>query len=457
VATGRRGVVLIVALVAAFFATTIVATGLFVGVRALADSPESAPTPPDGAPKDVLAPVADDAKKPAADGVAKALEPLLSDGQLGPVGVSVVDVATGKSLFGAKDAEPATPASNTKLLTATAALAALGPDKRLTTKVVEGAQPGEVVLVGGGDVTLARDGDGLVPGAARVDKLAEAVKKKLGSTKPTKVVVDGSLFTGPTLGPGWGGDIVGSGNVAPITAVALDGGRRDPDGNARSSTPDIAAGTALADKLGVTAPVTAGKAPDGAKDIASVKSPPVRRLVEVMLAASDNTMAEALARQVAVERNQPVSFEGAATAVRDAVAPLLKEQDVAADQVAPVDGSGLANGNKVSPRALTALLVAAAGDKHRQLRTLLTGLAVAGYSGTLFDRFDGDSSKQAVGLVRGKTGTLTGVSALAGVVVDKDGRQLAFALLADKVPGSTDAAELVLDKIAATIASCGCQ
>jgi D-alanyl-D-alanine carboxypeptidase/D-alanyl-D-alanine-endopeptidase (penicillin-binding protein 4) len=58
--------------------------------------------------------------------------------------------------------------------------------------------------------------------------------------------------------------------------------------------------------------------------------------------------------------------------------------------------------------------------------------------------------------VRAKTGSLNGVSALAGVVTDKDGRLLAFAVLADQVV-SRDRAEQALDRIAAELASCGCQ
>ncbi|MGH3646406.1 MAG: D-alanyl-D-alanine carboxypeptidase, partial [Micromonosporaceae bacterium] len=120
------------------------------------------------------------------------------------------------------------------------------------------------------------------------------------------------------------------------------------------------------------------------------------------------------------------------------------------------DGSGLSRRNQLTAGLLTSLLVLAADDAHPELAGVFTGLAVAGYSGTLHDRF-GAAAGAGAGLVRAKTGTLNGVSSLAGVVVDADGRLLGFSLIANNVPGGLDSAEPVLDKIAAKLAACGCR
>jgi D-alanyl-D-alanine carboxypeptidase/D-alanyl-D-alanine-endopeptidase (penicillin-binding protein 4) len=83
---------------------------------------------------------------------------------------------------------------------------------------------------------------------------------------------------------------------------------------------------------------------------------------------------------------------------------------------------------------------------------------VAGFSGTLDDRFDTAPARRGAGVVRAKTGSLSGVSTLAGITVDADGRLLAFALLADAVPpGGTGPAEAALDRVAARLAGCGCR
>ncbi|MDT4911428.1 MAG: hypothetical protein QOC66_556, partial [Pseudonocardiales bacterium] len=95
------------------------------------------------------------------------------------------------------------------------------------------------------------------------------------------------------------------------------------------------------------------------------------------------------------------------------------------------------------------------GSTRPDLHAVVTSLPVAGWSGTLADRFVKGSQRLAAGVVRAKTGTLTGVSTLAGTVHDHSGRLLAFALLADRTR-STVAAETALDAIATRLASCGC-
>ena len=123
--------------------------------------------------------------------------------------------------------------------------------------------------------------------------------------------------------------------------------------------------------------------------------------------------------------------------------------------VALADGSGLSRLDRLEPAALTALL-ARAGTEDR-LAPLLSGLPVAGFDGTLARRFRTGASVPAAGVVRAKTGTLNGVSALAGLVRTADGRLLAFDLTADAVPlGATRGAEAALDRLAAVLASCGC-
>jgi serine-type D-Ala-D-Ala carboxypeptidase/endopeptidase (penicillin-binding protein 4) len=117
------------------------------------------------------------------------------------------------------------------------------------------------------------------------------------------------------------------------------------------------------------------------------------------------------------------------------------------------DASGLSRLDRLSAADLVAVLRAVLGQP--ELRPLLAGLPVAGLTGTVADRFRRGPPRAGAGVVRAKTGTLSGVSALAGHVVDDEGRVLVFAFLTDRAP-STDPAEDALDRLASRLAECGC-
>jgi len=388
--------------------------------------------------------------------LASALSATLSDPRLGGrLLARVVDVVDGQVLYESAGDQPGTPASNAKLLTAFASLTALDPGDRLKTRVVAGATPGQIVLVGGGDTTLSRTAPSLTyPGAPTVADLAAQVLATAGPAI-TSILVDGSLYSGPTVSPLWKTGDAPSTYAAPITAVMVDGGRVEPGSRSRSATPDLDAGAALAAALGLPGlPVSAGAAAPDAAVLAEVASAPVSRLVEFMLALSDNVLAESLARQVALVNGQPADFSGAATAITDSVAAAGLDTT----GVRVVDGSGLSTQNAVPPRLLTDLLRAVATeDGEPDLVPISSGLPVAGYDGTLVDRYEGGLAVGA-GSVRAKSGTLNGVNALAGYVVTAEGRVLAFALIADQLPaGPLIGAEPVLDAVTGVLASCGCR
>ncbi|WP_107437636.1 D-alanyl-D-alanine carboxypeptidase/D-alanyl-D-alanine endopeptidase, partial [Streptomyces albovinaceus] len=171
-------------------------------------------------------------------------------------------------------------------------------------------------------------------------------------------------------------------------------------------------------------------------------------LVERTLTNSDNDIAEALARQTAIAKGESASFAGA----RRAVTNELKKIEVPVGGAHFADGSGLDRKDRVTPALLTALLARAADPDRPGLRPVLTGLPIAGFSGTLGGRYAPDA--EGTGLIRAKTGTLFGVNSLAGTVVDRQGRLLAFAFLAS---GSIDAgeAEPALDALATALAGTG--
>jgi D-alanyl-D-alanine carboxypeptidase/D-alanyl-D-alanine-endopeptidase (penicillin-binding protein 4) len=173
-----------------------------------------------------------------------------------------------------------------------------------------------------------------------------------------------------------------------------------------------------------------------------------------MLVDSDNVVAEALARQVAIAKGQPASYAGA----RTAMTAVLGDLGLPTDGLVIADGSGLSRSDRLTPELQTELLATAASGKRPELTELFAGLPVASWSGTLDDRFGAPADKKAAaGVIRAKTGTLTGNHAMAGLVTTADGRLLAFSILTDGVQAGADEAHAVLDRIAATLAGCGCK
>ncbi|MFJ4191991.1 D-alanyl-D-alanine carboxypeptidase/D-alanyl-D-alanine-endopeptidase [Kitasatospora sp. NPDC089509] len=408
---------------------------------------------------------------PTAQGLQQALAPALADRSLGTVTFAVADAATGQLLYGSGENTPATPASTTKLATSVAALSLIPADTRLTTRAVRGADPGTVTLVGGGDPTLtALRADQVQIGdqpadadtaPASLEELARqtAAALKAAGTGTVKLDYDLSLYSGGQPHP----TNPDNQNIALVVPLMVDEAKTDPksreDAPNRVADPARAAADAFAALLAAQGVTVEGKARPAAAPAAAdapvlgrVDSPTVARLIERMLTTSDNQLAEAIARQVALAGHQPASFEGAATAVTQELTRL----GVPMTGVVLNDGSGLHKGNAIPPVTLVRLLALAASDQHPTLRPVLTGLPVAGFTGTLAKRYgSGSGAADAAGLIRAKTGTLSNVNTLAGTVVDADGRLLTFAVMTS-TQAPADTARAAMDRIAARLTSCGC-
>jgi D-alanyl-D-alanine carboxypeptidase/D-alanyl-D-alanine-endopeptidase (penicillin-binding protein 4) len=377
--------------------------------------------------------------------LAKTLAPFLRDPGLGPVhAASVIDVATGRRLYGEQAEAPMIPASTIKIATSVAALSALGPDHRIPTTVVASKDGKELTLVGGGDATLDRAGL-----AELADRTARALRDRGVTT--VRLTYDASLYTGPRRHP-----IGPNDNIAPVSALMVGQGRLDPATTAAAGRSGDPAGDAarvferLLSERGVDASAAPapGRPAAGATRVTQVFSRPLSALVERALTTSDNDIAESLARQTALATGEEASFAGAERAVTKQLTAL--KLPLAGARFA--DGSGLSRRDRLSAQLLTALLARAADPDRPELRPVLTGLPVAGFSGTLESRYASASTSPGTGLIRAKTGTLSGVNTLAGTVVTPDGRLLAFAFLADDTP-SPDVARPALDRLAAVLAS----
>jgi D-alanyl-D-alanine carboxypeptidase/D-alanyl-D-alanine-endopeptidase (penicillin-binding protein 4) len=452
----RRSTHVVVGVAVLLLVAAVVAAAAVLGNgNSTSDAQAVKPAPAAATAAPGIVPVADSATKPTPDRLAATLAPLVADPNLGALTGRITDAITGAQLWAQGADVPMQPASTNKVLTTAAALLALDRDARLATRVMASGQPGVVVLKGGGDPTLSAapaGQDTWYRDAARISDLADQVRRS--GIFVTTVQVDVGAFSGPTMAPGWDPADIDGGDIAPMEAVMLDGGRTQPVSvdSARSTTPALDAGRALAVALKVDpAKVTVLPAgtPSG-QEIASVQSPPLIERLRQMMNESDNVMAESIGREVAAEQNRPQSFDGAVQAVLGQ----LDKAKIDTGNARLLDSSGLSVHDRLTAETLDGVVNAAAGTDQPKLRPLLDVLPIAGGSGTLSNRYlDTDGGRAAAGYLRAKTGSLTGTNALAGIVTDASGRVLTFAFISNNA-GPTG--RTAIDALAAVLRSCGC-
>ncbi|MHA2789869.1 D-alanyl-D-alanine carboxypeptidase/D-alanyl-D-alanine endopeptidase [Corynebacterium sp. S7] len=354
--------------------------------------------------------------------LAATLQEHAANTDLGVFHAKVSDAFTGETVFDSQSDQALTPASSTKVLTAAAALLTLNPSDTITSEVVAGANPGEVVIKAAGDVWMD---------SARIDELAAQIGQA------DAVFIDTSIWDGQEkLMPGWASDNVDSGYVAPLEPAMIHAGRIGAtEGDVpRSHTPALDVAQAVADKVGAQT-VDYAVAPAGTETIASVESDTLIERLRTTMKNSDNVMAEAIGREVATATG---------TQAPQATIDVLTQNGFDLTGVTLADNSGLSEHNLITPALLNEIMLRATSDE--QLRPLVTTLPVAGGEGTLTTRYGDLEGK---GWVRAKTGTLTGVNALVGTVTSDVGNVYTFAFLSNGV--EIEPARRAMDEMASSL------
>jgi D-alanyl-D-alanine carboxypeptidase/D-alanyl-D-alanine-endopeptidase (penicillin-binding protein 4) len=394
------------------------------------------------------------------------------------VGVHVRDLDSGAALFDHHGDERLNPASNQKLVTAIAAVELLGPNYRFATRVLRAGD--DLVLVGEGDPSLQ---------LADLHALASEVVAAGAHRGVRRILVDDTAFSPARFGPGYSPHGDGASYTAPSGALSLafntavatvrptvpgqpasvevvpagahvrvqgsvrtGRGRplavtsRDagdltvfevdgavPAGHAalevrrRVADPGLFTGEAFAEVLreltGADEPalVVRGAAPAGARALAVHRSAPLVDVLASSLKYSNNFTSEQVLRTLGWRSSgRPGDWAEGLAAVAGVWAALgLDPADLQAE-----NGAGLSRSGRVSARGLVGLL-ARTRDEGSPAAALLPTLASAGGEGTLRRRLPGGGRR-----VRGKTGTIAGVSALSGLAATADGRAaLGFSIL----------------------------
>ncbi|MBA3358533.1 MAG: D-alanyl-D-alanine carboxypeptidase/D-alanyl-D-alanine-endopeptidase [Thermoleophilaceae bacterium] len=349
-------------------------------------------------------------------------------------GAYVVNSSTGRRIFRKRSSTPRILASNTKLFTTSAALAQYGVEGRLNTSVrgrgalsAEGVFRGDLYLIGGGDptfgsATFTRRAYG---SGATVQTLASKLED-VGIRRVTgRVYGDESSFDSLRGGPDSGYRI--SPYVGPLSALAYNRGLTSENGSGYQSSPAGFAASALTGALRardvrVTGAPRAKTTPSGTEELATAESPTMTRLTALTNKPSDNFFAEILLKDLALSTGRRGTTAAGASLATSFASRL------GARPTRLADGSGLSRANRATPARVVALLRAM--QRRDEFDEFFASLSIAGRDGTLGPRL---RSGPARGNCRGKTGTLSNVSALSGYCRARSGDTYVFSILMNNV------------------------
>ena len=376
--------------------------------------------------------------------LAAGLSQVMEDPGLGPARdracLSVRNPA-GRVAYARNPTMPLIPASTTKIVTASAALARLGPDFRYTTEVRAAAPPtdgtiaGDLWFVGAGDPLLATADFASVAGYHRLPRLATPLEvladrivaagvRRIGG----RVLGDESRYDTQRYVPTWNPGYITQNASGPQSALTVNGGFAQWQPRAVAApAPATNAAAVLTGLLSARGVAVGGAAGEGKVSgtttvVTALDSPPLPDVLAVMLRESDNLAAELLVKELGVRFGGAGTTAAGLAVVRSTLASL----GLSTDGLVSADGSGLDRSDRLTCEALQAAL-ATSGEQG----VIGRSMPVAGRDGTLARRF---ASTPAAGKVRAKTGSLEGVSGLSGWTATGDGRALQFALLANDLP-----------------------
>ena len=345
------------------------------------------------------------------------------------------------------------PASLMKLATTTTAIIRFGPDHRFVTRffgrIGPGGVTGPVTLVGGGDPTLATEAyrrDHFIPkpddpipvpvfasGSPTIERFAEAIAAAGVRRIQGDLRVDDSLFDTRRTQPGWIAAYQRNDpDIANIGALSVNEGYADVDATVLYRDPAAGAGRQLAAALAargiaVTGKVRRGSVLAGSRELARIASPPLSEIVDYTNRYSANYAAELTLKGLGARFGGSGTTPAGVRVVRET----LSDMKIPLNGFVMADGSGLSLGNRVTPRTIGAILDWILRAEGKGGEVLRNSLPVAGGPGTIFKRM---TKPPTGGNLRGKTGFIRRVRAMAGWVTPADGVPLVYVAIFNDAP-----------------------
>jgi serine-type D-Ala-D-Ala carboxypeptidase/endopeptidase (penicillin-binding protein 4) len=376
-------------------------------------------------------------------------------GMAGPgTSVAVYDLSARRPVYQLRPDVLRLPASNEKLVTSSAALAAWTATYRFSTQLfidapgpdARGVVAGNVYLRGLGDATLSTASFQERHYGMETGDIGDFVAglQKLGVTRIAgRVVADDGYFDAARSVSTWRPSMTAY--CGPLSALTLNEDAAADGGYV--ADPALTAAGALTKRLRaagipvVHAPAR-GVAPITASLAYTERSAQLSRVLAAMNKPSDNFLAEELLKGLGAGFGT-----GGTTAAGTAVAGRFLQSVGVGGGFRIRDGSGLSYQDKLTVRVVLRILGAMA--KRPDFAVFRRSLAVAGVDGTLKDRMRGTA---AAGNVRAKTGTLNDASSLSGYVTTASGHTLSFSMLMNGHPVDLTRAHAAQDAVAVLLA-----
>lgn len=331
------------------------------------------------------------------------------------VGLEVYDLTADSILYKVNEHQMLRPASTMKLLTAITAIDKLGGSYQFRTqlyytgKVENHTLTGDLYCVGGFDPRFNIDD---------MNAFVESIRCMGVDTIRGNIVADRSMKDADLLGEGWCWDD----DNPPLSPLTIGRNTQFVDRFIRQLVDD---GVVLDVR------VSDGTLPDSAFHLCS-RFHSIDQILLRMMKQSDNFYAEAMFYQLAAHQgHRPARAKDAAAIVKR----LISKVGLGHRPYRIADGSGLSLYNYLSADLEVRLLRYAYRNSTVYLH-LLPSLPVAGSDGTLRNRMRGSF---AADNVKAKTGTLEGVSALAGYCTAANGHRLCFSIINQGVMHTSNA------------------
>lgn len=394
------------------------------------------------------------------------------------IGVKLWSLNSGQSLFVKNSSETFTPASNTKIFTAVAALLSLGSQYTFKTSLLTSNHAhlarntdtlhGDLYLKFSGDPSLTQ---------AHLTKLIAALRDQGIHNIQGNVYIDDSAFNGASVGPGWNQHDLKFCYAAPVSSAIInhncastlnhgDVSYKKKNSHSRFSKKhahpwrkkharyvshvvkepsryarDMLSHLLARAKISYEGSVSYHVAPQNARILTEHHSAPLSTLLKTMLKRSDNLFADAIFKKIgSVYFNQPGNWSNSAQAVKRILAT---QAHLNTKNLILMDGSGLSHYNSATPEHVISLLNFA----YQQLPNgtdFILALPISGIDGTLAHRLRHPAMQ---GRVRAKTGTMKQISALSGYLETHHQDVLIFSIIINGFAGSCRDYRAIADEL----------